>query len=115
MSNYRKLEVWEDACTFAEEIYKIFGSLKDFGFKDQITRSAVSIASNIAEGSDRGTDKDFARFICIAKSSCEENRTQLYIAVKIQYISEESFQKLDRKAESISKRLGALIKYLRKP
>lgn len=113
MSKYRELEVWEDACQFAKELYGVVGDLRDFGFKDQITRAAVSIASNIAEGSERGSDIDFARFLRIAKGSCEECRTQLYIGKLVGYFPEPLFKDLDKQADLISKRLGALIKYLK--
>jgi len=113
MSNYRKLEVWKDSCLFAKNIYEEVRTWRDFGLRDQVTRSAVSIASNIAEGSDRGTDKEFSRFLSISKASCEECRTQLHIAHLIGYISFEAFESLDNSAASISNRIGALIKYLK--
>lgn len=115
MSKYRKLEIWKDGCLFAKDVYSVTQNWRDFGLKDQITRSAVSVPSNIAEGSDRGSDKEFSRFLHIAKASCEECRTQLYIANLNGSLSDSSFQKLDAQALSISKRIGALIKYLTKP
>jgi four helix bundle protein len=115
MSRYRKLEVWKDSCLFAKEVYEAVQSWKDYGLRDQITRSAVSIASNIAEGSDRGSDADFARFLRISKASCEECRTQLHIAHLVGHISFESYESLDNSASSISNRIGSLIKYLKNP
>ena len=115
MSNYRKLEVWKDGCMFAKDVYQVTENWRDFALKDQITRSAVSISSNIAEGSDRGSDKEFSRFVRIAKASCEECRTQLYIANLTGSLSTESFQNLDKQASSISNRLGSLNKYLTRP
>lgn len=82
--------------------------------KDQMTRAAVSIASNIAEGSDRGTDADFARFLRIAKASCEECRTQLYIGHLIGYLSKETYLQLDESGCRIGRKIGSLIKYLKK-
>ena len=113
MSNYRKLDIWEDSCKFAKDIYQETHHWSDFALRDQLRRSAISIASNIAEGSDRGSDKEFIRFLHIAKASAEECRTQLYIAFLVGLLSENSFNALDHKAASITKRIGALIKYLK--
>jgi len=98
---------------FAKDLYAETRHWKDYGLKDQIRRSAVSIASNIAEGSDRGTDKEFIRFLHIAKASGEECRTQLYIAFLIGYVSENSFSRLDTQASSLTNRLGSFVKYLK--
>ncbi len=114
MSNYRRLDIWKDGCLFAKDVYSVTQNWRDFGLKDQIARSAVSVPSNIAEGSERGSDKEFSRFLYIAKASCEECRTQLYIANLNGSLSYSSFRKLDAQASSISKRIGALIKYLTK-
>ena len=83
---------------------------RDYGLKDQMTRSAVSIASNIAEGSERDSAADFRRFLHIAKGSAAELRTQIYIAGKINIITENVQEELIAEAVSISKMLHALIK-----
>jgi four helix bundle protein len=110
---FRGLVVWQKAKELAVRIYKISneGLLgKDFGFRDQIRRSAVSIPSNIAEGDERGTDKESIRFFYIAKGSLAELRTQLEIAFDISYIKKDVFQSLDGDCGEIGKMLGALIK-----
>ena len=112
MSNYRELEIWKEGCLFAKDVYKVNRGIRDAGLTNQMARAAVSISSNIAEGSERGSDREFARFLKIAKSSCEECRTQLYIAFLVEYISKDIFAALDTQAESIGKRIGALINYL---
>ena len=113
MANYRELDVWKDGCLFARDIYALTKTLRDFGMRDQMTRSAVSIASNIAEGSERESDVEFARFLRIAKGSCAECRTQLTIANMTNLISLTDFHTLDAQATSLNNRLTALIKYLK--
>lgn len=110
---FEKLEVWHDAKNLAVSIYKITmeGELsKDFGIRDQIRRSAVSIPSNIAEGDERYSNRESIRFLYIAKGSLAELRTQLIIANEIGYIDETQLSILENNCNLIGKRLGALIK-----
>jgi len=103
--------------TLATDIYKITSEgdiATDFGLRDQIRRSAVSIASNIAEGKERETPSEFIRFLYIAKGSAGELRTQLYIAKEIGYLAEAKFRSLSRRAEKISGMLGNLIKTIKR-
>lgn len=83
---------------------------RDFGLRDQVRRSAVSIPSNIAEGDERGTNKDSVRFLYIAKGSLAELLTQLEICKEIGYISEEEFSYLSQEYTKVAKMLGKLIK-----
>ncbi|MBF0265658.1 MAG: four helix bundle protein [Gammaproteobacteria bacterium] len=80
------LDVWKRSCRLSVEVYKSFQEVKDYGFKDQITRSSLSIASNIAEGMEKESDKEKVRFIEIAKGSSAELITQIYIGIEINYI-----------------------------
>lgn len=84
-----KLDVWKRSCRLSVEVYKAFSSCKDFGFKDQITRSSLSIASNIAEGMEKSSNKDKYRFLDISKGSTAELITQIYIAIEIKYIDKD--------------------------
>ena len=77
MPGFEDLEVWKRSARVSADIYKTLANLKDFGFKDQITRSGLSIPSNIAEGSERETDKERANFLNYAKGSAGELRTQI--------------------------------------
>ena len=95
------------------DIYRHLVDLKDFGFKDQITRSGLSIPSNIAEGFGRDTDKDKRNFLNYAKGSCAELRTQIYIGIEIGYISSEAGKNWIKETNGISAMLTSLIKYLR--
>lgn len=85
-TGFEKLEVWKLSARLSVEVYKGFSQCSDFGFKDQITRSSLSIPSNIAEGNDRESNKDNIRFLYYAKGSCAELRTQIYIGSEIGYI-----------------------------
>ena len=79
---FENLEVWIRACQLLVEIFKIFKDCNYFGLRDQITRSSLSITSNIAEGYELDSNKEFIHFLYIAKGSCGELRTQLYIALQ---------------------------------
>ena len=81
-----RLDVWKRSSRLAVNVYKHFKLCKDYSFKDQITRSSLSIASNIAEGMEKESDKEKVRYIEIAKGSTAELITQIYIGLEIDYI-----------------------------
>jgi four helix bundle protein len=110
--SFEDLEVWQASRILVKETYKNFTDLKDFSFRDQITRAAVSIMNNIAEGHERSSEKEFARFSKIAKGSCGEVRSMIIIANDLNYISIEQKNDLIQKCYSISKQLAGFIKYL---
>ena len=111
-SSFEELEVWQKACVLAVRIYEVMENCRDFGLKNQMTKSAVSIASNIAEGSERGSIPDFIRFLHISKGSAAELRTQVYIACRIGLITDRAQKEITDELKSISKMLHALIKSL---
>ena len=111
--SFEELEVWQRSCSLAVRLYKVLDECRDYSLKDQITRAAVSIASNIAEGAERGSAADFIRFLHIAKGSAAELRTQLYIAREIGVIAEQIQKELNHEVVSISKMLHGLIKSLK--
>jgi len=113
MGNFQKLRVWQSAKDLAVKIYKLTSTpklSKDFGLKDQIQRSAVSIASNIAEGDELGSDKQSIRFFYISKGSVAELTTQLIIANEIGYIDDVTNSSLLDECDKISAMLSNLIK-----
>lgn len=110
MARFEDLDVWRRSSRLCVDIYQGLATCKDFGFKDQITRSCLSIPSNIAEGFERGSDKDSNKFFYYAKGSSGELRTQIYIGIEIGYISKETGISWKNEAEHISKILSALIK-----
>ena len=119
MAKFRSFEEiisWQKARELNKDIYNITNkndsSSKDFGLRDQIRRSSISISSNIAEGFERETTKEFIRFLYIAKASSGEFRSQLYLAFDLNYIKKDEFSKLNLKVNEVSKLLSGLIKYL---
>ena len=113
MAGFKDLKVWRRAKELAVDIYKETQDepfSRDFGFRDQIRKAAVSVPSNIAEGDERGSNKDAIRFFYIAKGSLAELRTQVEIASDIGYVTSEKAKGLDKKCVAIGKMLGSLIK-----
>ena len=110
--NFEKLEVWKRACQLSADMYTSLKDLRDFGFKDQITRSSLSVPSNIAEGMVKPTLKDKAKYLHIANGSCAEMRTQVYIGMKINYITEDVGGAWVKETKLISAMLTGLIKAL---
>jgi four helix bundle protein len=113
MGNFQKLRVWQIAKELAIKIYKLTQNpqfKKDFGFKDQIQRSAISIPSNIAEGDESGTDRLSVRYFYIAKGSVAELTTQLIIAREIGYIDLLAKDQLVDDCDKLSSMLSKLIK-----
>jgi len=107
---FESLDVWKRASRLAVSTYQTLKVCRDFGLKDQMTRAAVSIPSNIAEGYERGTNKEFIRYLNIAKGSTAELRTQLYIAAEIGEISSEAMKELVEETKGISGMIRNLAK-----
>jgi len=107
--DFERLVVWQRSKCLAVGIYRGFARSRDFGFKDQITRSALSIPSNIAEGMERRGAKEKVRFLWIAKASCGELRTQLLIAREIAYIADPLAEIWITETRELSRMLCGLI------
>ena len=105
-----RLDVWKRSCRLSVEVYKSFASCKDYGFKDQITRSSLSIASNIAEGVEKDSHKDKARLINIAQGSSAELITQIYIGIEIGYLEKAIGMTWIKEINEILRMLNALRK-----
>ena len=108
--SFEDLEVWQRACRLVVEVFVSFRACKEYTPKDQICRAALSIPSNIAEGAERGSAKDFAHFLNISKGSCGELRTQIYIARKLDLLPNAVFNRL----KTESKEIGAMLEGLRR-
>ncbi|MCU7814975.1 MAG: four helix bundle protein [Candidatus Thiodiazotropha sp. (ex Lucinoma kastoroae)] len=106
---FEDMDIWKRSARLSAELYKHFAGHSDFGFRDQITRSGLSIPSNIAEGSERGSKKDFIRFLQYAKGSCGELRTQVYIGMDIGYISQDKGKDWTQETRELSAMLAAFI------
>ena len=107
---FEQMDVWKKSSRLACEIYKVMFVCKDYGFKDQITRAALSIPSNIAEGLERETENDEARFLYYAKGSAGELVTQLYIGIEIKVIDKHVGLQLISEAKEVAAMIAALIK-----
>ena len=117
IKGFRDLAVWQKAKELAVLIYKMSNSdLQglDFGLKDQMRRSAVSIASNLAEGDERETDRESVRYFYMAKGSVAELRTQLQIAHESGYLKKTLYETLEKEYDTLGKRIGKLIQARRK-
>jgi len=110
--SFENLEVWKRSVDLSVRVYGEFRVCRDFGFKDQICRSSVSIASNIAEGMERQSRKETIHFLHIAKGSCAELRTQLQIAERIGYMDVATAKDVCDEAVSVSRMLHGLVKSL---
>jgi len=91
INRFEDLEIWKEGMRVSVKIYELLQKCNDYGLKDQMQRAAVSIPSNIAEGFERQTNKEFIQFLYIAKGSCGELRTQLYLATELKIITNEHF------------------------
>jgi four helix bundle protein len=106
--SFEDLAVWQRGCRLAVAIFEEFSGCKNFTIKDQIQRAGLSIPSNIAEGAERGSVRDFAHFLNISKGSCGELRTQLYIARKLKLLTKAPFDRLVAECREISAMLEGL-------
>jgi four helix bundle protein len=113
IQKFEDLIAWQHARKLTFLIYKTTSQgnfSKDFGLKDQIRRAAVSIMSNIAEGYEREGPNEFHRFLTIAKASCAEVRSQLYVAFDVEYLKKQLFEDLMQKGNEVARILGGLRK-----
>ena len=117
IKKFEDLESWKKARQLTNAVYEATAAgsfARDFGLKDQIRRAAISILSNIAEGFERGGDREFLQFLAMAKGSCGEVRAQLYVAIDQGYLSQSLFERLSNEASEISRLISGLMKYLSK-
>lgn len=115
IERFEDIEAWQKARNLTRQIYAVSNDgafSRDFGLRDQIRRAAVSIMSNIAEGFERGSNKEFIQFLFIAKGSAGEARSQLYVALDLGYIGKEAFDYLNADLISISRQISGFAKYL---
>ena len=106
---FENLEVWQDAVELAASVHERVHACRNFVFRDQISRAALSVSSNIAEGYERDTNAELIRFLFIAKGSCGEVRSQAFVGRRINVLSEGDSEFLILAARRLSKRLKRLI------
>ena len=114
---FEEIEAWQKARELTRDLYRVsaegaFG--RDFALRDQIRRASVSAMSNIAEGFGRGGNKEFIQFLSMAKGSCSEVVSHLYVALDQEYLSLEQFERLVNLAQETGRLIGGLIVYLKK-
>ena len=117
VQRFEDLEAWQIARELANQVYKITKQesvCRDFGFVDQIRRAAISIMNNIAEGFERGSNKDFVRFLFIARGSAGEVRSLLYLGLDQGYLTNSEFSECRDLCIRSGQIIWALIKGLRK-
>jgi len=112
--SFEDLEVWQRGCRLAVNVFKTFAKCRNFTMQDQVQRAALSVPSNVAEGYERNSNKEFIRFLNIAKGSCGELRTQLYISRKLDFLGKSDFDQLVSESKEISAMLHGLSRAVAK-
>jgi four helix bundle protein len=113
---FEDIKAWQKARELVREVYKICASTRlgrDFELRNQICSAAVSVMSNIAEGFSRNSSKEFARFLDIARGSCSEVKSLLYVAVDVGYLTQTEFERLSALATAVASLVGGFTSYLR--
>lgn len=114
---FEDLEIWKLSLKITKDIYNLTAKKefsRDFGLKDQIQRAIVSVSSNIVEGFEKNNNNELIRFLRIAKGSAGETRNQLYIALAVNYITQQEFDKTNKDLENLVSQIGGFIVYLEK-
>jgi four helix bundle protein len=112
-SRFEEILAWQKSKDLTLNIYRLFLESRDFGFRDQIQRASVSIMNNIAEGFERQTNKEFRQFLYIAKGSCAEVKSMLYLALELSYLNSKEYNSLIDDSVEVSKMLTGLIRSLK--
>ncbi len=113
MQKFEDIIAWQKATQLAEITYKGLQYCKDFSFRDQMQRAVVSISNNIAEGFERGTNKELKNFLFIAKGSCGEVRSMAHLGKRFEYLDDKTAKEILRMSTEISMMLSGFIKKLR--
>ena len=116
IERFEDIVAWQKARELTRDVYghsKVGPFAKDYGLKDQIQRAAVSAMGNIAEGYDRGGDKEFVQFLSTSKGSCGEVKSHLYVALDQQYITTTQFDQLYGKADEVGRLIAGFMSYLK--
>jgi four helix bundle protein len=112
INKFEDIISWKKSGRLTINIYSLFNNCKDYSYTNQIKRATISIMNNIAEGFERNTNKEFRNFLFIAKGSCAEVRSILYVGYKLRYLNKKQFKILLLQTMEISKLLSGLIKTL---
>ncbi len=115
IERFEDIKAWQAARDLVSAIYRVTAQgqfAKDFGLRDQVRQASVSVMSNIAEGFERSSDREFRRFLYIAKGSAGEVRSQLFVALDLGYVTSDEFDDLRARSEEVAKALSGFITYL---
>ena len=118
IERFEDIEAWKEARNLVNMIYDISNEgqfSKDFSLRNQIRGASVSVMSNIAEGFDRGTNREFIQFLIVARASASEVKSQLYVALDRNYIHQSNFDKVYQQATKVISLIDGFIRYLKKP
>ena len=115
MRNFENLRIWQDSRVFVNEIFNLFENSREYGLMDQIKRASISIMNNIAEGSESGTDNLYCRYLNIAKGSCAEVKSMLYICEDLKICDQIKAEELRVKSDQISSGIYKFLNYLKNP
>jgi four helix bundle protein len=115
IDHFEDLECWKAARGLVALVYQEFSGCRDFGFRDQVQRAAVSAMSNIAEGFDRGGNKEFLHFLTIARGSIAEVRSLAHVAADLGYATPEASARIRDQCGETKGLVNGLIRYLRSP
>jgi four helix bundle protein len=113
IEHFEDIEAWKESRILFKEVHLVFNKSKDYSFRDQIQRAALSVMTNIAEGFDRGSNKEFIQFLIIARGSTSEVRSLLYAGADVGYIDTTTFTKLHERCMKLTNLINGFIRYLR--
>lgn len=113
MRCFEELRIWQESRLLVKDVYRLTNNLKDYGFRDQLQRATISIMNNVAEGSESGSDKLFVKYLSIARGSCSEVKSMLYVCEDLEYCNDQEAIELRLKVKNISSGIQKLIDYLK--
>jgi four helix bundle protein len=113
IERFEDIEAWKEARCLVRDIYRLFENNKDFSVREQIQKAAVSIMSNLAEGFDSGTNKEFIQFLVISRASVSEVKSLSYVAIDVGNINKDQFENILVRCTKITSLLNGFIRYLR--
>ncbi|MBE0616968.1 MAG: four helix bundle protein [Proteobacteria bacterium] len=113
IERFEDIEAWKEARKLVQHVYRSLRDCRDFGFCDQMQRAAVSVMSNIAEGFNRGSNKEYVQFLVVARASASEVRSLSYAALDLAHITEADFDEISKGCVTTANLINGFIRYLR--
>ena len=113
IERFEDVDSWKQARLLVSDVYKLLACCRDYGFKDQIQRAAVSVMSNIAEGFDRGSNREFIQYLIISRGSVSEVKSLAYAGLDIGYLDQKAFETVIARCVKVSNILNGFIRFLK--